>query len=88
MNTEHHQNCMVMVSLCILNIEKKSCSNDEDTSTVFRNPSGSLSEPRKPSSEMPRFVKTLHSDYLQNILNFYHCIMKSNHGTIPSFIFF
>ena len=67
---------------------KKSCSNDEDTSTVSRNPNGSLSKPRKPSSKMPRFVKTLHGNYLQNMLNFYHYIMKWNLGTMPSFKFF
>ena len=33
---------------------------------------------------MVLFVNNLHGNSLETISNFYHCIMKSNHGTMPN----
>ena len=46
MNPERCQTCTVMISWSMLSIEKKSSANNEDTSTISQNLSGSLSKPR------------------------------------------
>ena len=46
MNPERCQTCTIMISWSMLSIEKKSSANNEDTSTISQNLSGSLSKPR------------------------------------------
>ena len=46
MNPEKCQTCTVMISWSMLSIEKKSTTNNEDTSIISQNLSGSLSKPR------------------------------------------
>ena len=46
MNSERCQTCTVMISQRVFIIQKMSCSNKEDTSTISQNLSGSLSKPR------------------------------------------
>ena len=46
MNPERCQTCTVIISWSMLSIEKNSSANNEDTSTISQNLSGSLSKPR------------------------------------------
>ena len=46
MNPEKCQTCAVMISWSMLSIEKKSSVDNEDTSTISQNLSGSLSKPQ------------------------------------------
>ena len=71
----------------MLIIQKISCSNKEYPYSICQYLSRSLSN-HESSSELARFVKTLHGKSLQTIWKFRQCIVMSTHGTMPIFNLF
>ena len=69
MKPERCQTCIVLISWSMLSIQKNSSANIEGASTLFQNLSGSVLKPRN-SSEVVRFVNTLHRNSLETISNF------------------
>ena len=60
-----------------IEVKRRKAHIDQNVRVTYRN--------HKTSSEMVRFVKSLHDNIFQTISDFYQCIMRSYHGTMPSF---